>query len=163
MSIADEIRKLDELRQSGALSEEEFARAKEAVLEGKAPDEAVEQVSRRQDVADLDREWEIKKEKYMIRGKYGHRSVPSKGQSVLGGLIVAGFGVFWTVGAFGMSSSFPDDFGVMPKIFPFFGVMFVLFGVGMCVHSYNKAVEYEKAYDEYRRRRAEMLGEDRLA
>ncbi len=35
MSIADEIAKLQELRQSGALSEEEFAKAKAAVLEGR--------------------------------------------------------------------------------------------------------------------------------
>jgi len=34
MSMADEIRKLAELRESGALSEEEFAEAKAAVLAG---------------------------------------------------------------------------------------------------------------------------------
>jgi uncharacterized protein len=36
MALADEIRKLDELRQSGALSEEEYARAKARVIEGGA-------------------------------------------------------------------------------------------------------------------------------
>jgi len=36
MALADEIRKLDELRQSGALSEEEYARAKARVIDGEA-------------------------------------------------------------------------------------------------------------------------------
>lgn len=36
MALADEIRKLDELRQSGALSEEEYARAKARVIDGGA-------------------------------------------------------------------------------------------------------------------------------
>ena len=36
MSIADEIQKLDQLRQSGAISEEEFQEAKAKVLSGKA-------------------------------------------------------------------------------------------------------------------------------
>jgi uncharacterized protein len=36
MALADEIRKLDELRQSGALSEDEYARAKARVIDGGA-------------------------------------------------------------------------------------------------------------------------------
>src|SRR5262245_37691399 len=37
MSLADELMKLEELRRQGVLSEEEFARAKEAVLSGQPP------------------------------------------------------------------------------------------------------------------------------
>ena len=36
MNVADELKKLQDLRQSGALSEAEFARAKEAILSGAA-------------------------------------------------------------------------------------------------------------------------------
>ncbi len=45
MSIADELRKLDELRRSGAISEEEYARAKAAVIDGTSPNSASEPAS----------------------------------------------------------------------------------------------------------------------
>jgi hypothetical protein len=37
MSLTDELRKLQELHQSGALTDEEFAKAKEALLNAPAP------------------------------------------------------------------------------------------------------------------------------
>lgn len=37
MSVSDEIRRLHELHQAGALTDEEFARAKERILNGAAP------------------------------------------------------------------------------------------------------------------------------
>ena len=159
MSIADEIRKLDKLYQSGALTEEEFARAKQAVLDGRSGDEEARELSRRQDVADLGREWEIQKEQYMVSGRYGFRYVPKKGHSLVAGVVMPAFGIIWTVMAFNMSRGFGGGFG---SIFPAFGVLFALFGVGMGIYLYNKASEYEKAYENYRRRRADLLGEDRL-
>ena len=41
----------------------------------------------------------------MMRGRYGSRYVPSRGMSLLGGIVIAVFGVIWTVMAGGMGGS----------------------------------------------------------
>ncbi|BAL96112.1 PspC domain-containing protein [Rubrivivax gelatinosus] len=46
MSLADELSRLDELRQRGVLSDEEFARAKARLLDGPAAAPAVDAVNR---------------------------------------------------------------------------------------------------------------------
>ncbi|MBK1616124.1 hypothetical protein CKO44_21955 [Rubrivivax gelatinosus] len=46
MSLADELARLDELRQRGVLSEDEFARAKARLLDGGAPAPTFDAVNR---------------------------------------------------------------------------------------------------------------------
>ena len=174
MSIADDLVKLEELRRGGALTEEEFARAKEAVLAGDArPDVLIDgdqagaalaghlsEVREQNELARIDREWEMERERYMVHGRYGRRDIPTPVGSIVMALVVGGFGVFWTVMAFSMSSGFPDE-GPMPLFktcFPLFGVLFTVGGVVQAVRAYNKANQYRQAEAAYRARRARAAG-----
>ena len=104
-------------------------------------------------VARLDREWQLARERYMIAGQYGNRYIPSRGVSVLMGVVVTGFGIFWIAMAMSITSNMPGIGGA----FPCFGVIFILFGVGMSIYSFSKATQYEEEYQRYQQRRAELL------
>jgi hypothetical protein len=169
MSIADEIRKLQELRRTGALTEDEFTKAKAAVLAGSAADgaafggasEAGHEVAeqqlaelRLQNAVDrLDREWQLQREQYMIANNYGVRQIPSQGVSIIGGAAVVGFGIFWTIMAANMGGGFGGAF----DIFPLFGVIFIVAGIGISIYSFTKASQYQRANAEYQRRRRQLL------
>lgn len=179
MSLADDLTKLDDLRRSGALTEEEFARAKEALLNAPAPaappsaeplaehlSAQLEEVQFQNELAQLDREWEREREKYMVVGKYGQRYMPTTGGSAIGGFVIVGFGVVWTliasVMAFGANQAFSDHegrlnaFSIIPCAFPVFGLLFITFGIVLSVQSHKKAGEYRQAEQVYRRKREEI-------
>jgi hypothetical protein len=162
MDLAEELRKLEELHRSGALTDEEFARAKAALLNGPpgadnaALREEVAQLRRENAVARLDHDWERQRERYLVTGRYGRRYLPTPGISILTGAAVVGFGVLWTVLAYNMGMAVGGGFGC----FPFFGVLFVVFGLLVSISSYSKAVRYRRAYDAYLRRRDELLAGD---
>src|SRR5262245_2883954 len=111
LNISDEFRKLQHLHHSGALTDEEFTAGKAAVLAQSAREDPtdnepavqshLEQIRLQNEVARLDREWDLERERYMVAGRYGNRYVPSQGMSVLGGVVVVGFGIVWT----GMAAS----------------------------------------------------------
>ena len=168
MSLTDELEKLQKLHQSGALSSHEFAAAKAKLIaaEGQSPmptpnvERQLHAITHQNEVAELDREWEIARESYMVTGKYGHRYIPSQAGSAFGGVLVALFGTLWTVFAFGvtrMGASMPNTVDGMIGLFPLFGVVFVVAGVGMSIYSFMKASDYANAERQYRRRRAELL------
>jgi DNA-directed RNA polymerase subunit RPC12/RpoP len=101
----------------------------------------------RQELEDLDRQWEREREGYMIADKHGRRHVPTVAGSVFGGVAAAVFGVVWTAMAANMGGG-----GLAV-----FGVVFIVLGVGIGLHSYSKAQDYLVAERRYRRRRAEAL------
>src|SRR6478736_6636819 len=156
MSMADELRKLQDLRDAGTLTDEEFAAAKASVLAGGPADRAAEsgmeshlqEIKHQNDVAQLDRGRAIERDRYMVAGRYGYRYLPTKGMSLLGGIVIVGFGIFWTMIAAGMGA---------PIFFPFFGVLFILMGIGVSVNAFMKATQYEHARQNYQRRRAALL------
>ena len=154
MSLSDEIRKLQELRDSGVLTEEEFARAKATVLSSPSPqaDAAVQghlqQIRLQNELERVDREWEMEREQYLITGKYGARHVPSEGASLVAAVLIGGFGLFWTIMAASMGA---------PVFFPIFGIVFILLGVGASLHGFGKAGKYREALHRYEQRRAELL------
>ena len=63
----------------------------------------------------LDREWNLQRNEFMVHGKHGSR-IPSSAGSLVGGLVAAGFGIFWLVFASSMGAPFP---------FILFGLIFV--------------------------------------
>ena len=158
MGIGDQLQKLDDLRRRGALSEEEFLIAKQKLLAEPAEgveDDRFAELKAQNDVLQLDRAWELERENYMMTGRYGHRYIPGKSSSVLGGIFLAGFGVLWTIVTFSMASGGAP--GLIGLVFPMFGVVFVLFGVVMSLTSFSKATQYEQAFENYQRRRQELL------
>src|SRR5438552_12934083 len=137
MSLADDLNKLNELHFSGALSDAEFEKAKAALIQGSpaAEPHIAEQladVQSQNELARIDREWEMERQGYLIRNRYGVRTVPTAGMGI-GIAIVAGvFGTLWTIMAIAITGAAPDfgPLSVAKIIFPLFGVLFLLVGLG---------------------------------
>jgi hypothetical protein len=162
MKIADEIQKLQELHASGALTDVEFSQAKARVLNGQSSaftsstvpmnDEKLRHIQLQHEIAALDREWQIEREKYFVTGRYGSRFIPTEVSSLVGALVIGGFGIFWTISAASAGA---------PPFFSVFGVVFVVLGVGSCLNSYRKAGEYQKAEQRYDQRRSKLTSQMR--
>ena len=161
MSLANEIQKLQDLHSRGVLTNEEFARAKATVLattptvggaDPAALDSHLQQIQHQNELERLDREWKLEREKYMITGRYGTH-IPNEGGSLIGALLIGGFGTAWTLAAMSMGA---------PALFPIFGIVFVVLGVGQCINGLFKAHEYHDAQLRYQQRRAKLLEKGRL-
>jgi hypothetical protein len=176
MSLADELKKLEDLRWKGTLTDEEFTRAKAALLAGleKSPEPATNaevsenlaaqlaEVRYQNELARIDREWEIEKEQYMVSDKHGRRHIPTQGEGLMGAIIIGAFGTFWTIMAFGITSGAPDEgpFAIVKIFFPLFGIAFTILGIYHGIHAYNKAEAHNQAFAAYQRRRAAVKPED---
>ena len=108
------------------------------------------------DLARLDRDWIMARQQFMIMNRYGRRYVPTPAGSLMVASTVVGFGAVWTVTAFNMG----DPLAGRLDPFPFLGIVVMVLGSVVGTLSYLKARRYQKAYDEYRRRRQELLAED---
>jgi hypothetical protein len=81
MSISEEINKLQQLHNSGAMTAQEFAAAKAAVLAaantpGTAND--LERMKIENELARLDRDWDFDRDKYMMSRNRGRRYIPTR-------------------------------------------------------------------------------------
>jgi preprotein translocase subunit SecF len=94
----------------------------------------------------LDREWMLQRESFMISSKNGGKHLPTGG-SAIGGIFAAAFGVVWIVFASSMGA---------PAIFPLFGVFFIIFAVFGAVNTTNKATSYRNAHQRYQAHRREL-------
>lgn len=92
-------------------------------------------------------------------------------------VIGGGFGLFWTIMAFNMTSRRRQFFEAMPfpggpgsaltvdhspgieSIFPIFGIIAIIASVGMGIAMMMKAGTYEREQEAYRRNRARLTGE----
>ena len=186
MSIADEIRKLDELRRAGSLTDDEFSQAKATLL--RTPSEVASlglsdqvadhlaAVSCQNELAQVDREWEIEREQYLVFDRFGRALVPQVGGSRMFdfasrgsfgmGLAATIFGVGWTTAAIVFTHDAP--FAPIRYVLPGFGVLFTFFGLTSALrfssmvkslgHEYErKARRYQVAFEEYQGRRQAAL------
>lgn len=173
MGLADDLWKLQEMHQRGELTDDEYAQAKAAVLGRSSSENApmeeltrqMDEVARRQEVADIDRAWDREREQYMASGTSGgthdahgnyvggtpYRYIPTRGGSVGVGIFATIAGFVWMIFAAGIGAG----------AFALFGLVFIAFGICIAVFNYNKAVRHEDAHARYRqRRRKALLGED---
>lgn len=98
----------------------------------------------------LDREWESDRSQYLVTNKRGQVSEPSPVGAVVAGLVMAGFGIFWTITAASMGA---------PGIFPLFGVVFIGFAIFMMISTIGKADGLRGARDDYQLKRGRILAE----
>lgn len=164
MELADELLKLSQLHRQGALSDSEYEQAKAAVLgrhsaKATQPDDIqnqLEEITRQQEAARIDREWEREREGYLMTGRagggkygggYSYQYVPTVGGAIWTGLVAVFGGVLWMGFVF---SSGGGAFGL-------FGLVFLVFGLGFAFYQYTQAVAYEQAEADYKRRRARAL------
>lgn len=103
--------------------------------------ERLESMERSSRIADLDRQWERDKERYMIRGKYGRLHEPTEVGAYLC-FFVAAIGVVWTV----VSAS-------MFYRTPLFGFVFAAVAVAAGIYSLQKTKEFRRARRSWRRQR----------
>jgi len=166
MSLADELTKLNELRFSGALSDAEFEKAKAALLGGSPAanidNDQLAAVLRENELARIDREWELERQRYLIRNGYGFRQVPTAGVGIAAAVVGGVFGTLWTIVAIAITSRAPNfgPFSVVKVIFPLFGVFFTVFGITMGVYIYRRANLYDERFREYQARRASVRSDD---
>jgi hypothetical protein len=109
----------------------------------------------RRDLARLEREWLMERQQYMVMNRYGRRYVPTPAGSLMVAVTVVGFGLVWTVTAFSMA-----DLAGRGDPFRYLGILVIVLGIVVGGISYRRARRYQKAYDEYRRRRQALLIED---
>jgi hypothetical protein len=105
------------------------------------------------ELARLDRDWERERDRYLVTGRSGARYVPTVAASVVTGVIAVSFGVLWIATAASLMNGL--------RAFPLLGLFFVALGLGVSVSSFRKAVRYRRAYEAYRRRRAELVARGR--
>lgn len=168
VSLADELKKLEGLRWNGTLTDAEFERAKAALFSQLPNNEqpTADDVSKleselaelraEKELERIDREWEAERQQFMVSDKNGHKSVPTVGGSVGGGIVLAVFGVFWTALTLSMGSNAPNfgAFSIVKVAFPLIGVAMIIGAVAMGIVGAQKAAEYEKALAAYQARRA---------
>jgi transcription elongation factor Elf1 len=96
----------------------------------------------------LDREWMMQRDGFMVRGKDGSTSEPGGVGGLVASLFAAGFGVVWTIFAASMGAPWP---------FPLFGVIFICFALFGGISTMAKGSRYQSARDEYEERRRILL------
>ena len=171
MGLVDELQKLDDLRRRGTLTDAEFEQAKAVLLAGgqgpadqpldRRLADQLDDIRHQNELAQIDRNWEIERQQYLVASRYGHRQVPTSGMG-LGSAIVGGvFGAIWTVGAVSITISAPDfgPFAVAKFAFPLFGIVFTLTAIGWGVRCYLRAQQYEAAFRAYQVRRGQASPE----
>ena len=100
------------------------------------------------DLERLDREWENRRESFMVTGKHGHRSLPSEAGSVIGGVIAIVAGIVWMSFAGGMNAPFP---------FPLFGLLFIGFAIFSIINGTSKAAGYRSAKNAFTSQRNALI------
>ncbi|MFK8114194.1 MAG: hypothetical protein AB8B91_18475 [Rubripirellula sp.] len=120
----------------------------------------VAQIKTGTSIESLDRSWEIERAEYMVQGKHGRVSKPTKGTAVLVGVVMGGFGLFWTVMTLGITGA-GSRMGApgFIKLFPLFGVLFIGVAIFQAVNIFGKAEAYERAQARYQEKRRELMRE----
>jgi len=119
-----------------------------------------EALRRQAELERIDREWQLNKERFYVRGRDGEMSIPSKAGSLIAGIVIVGFGIVWTVMATGIAGAGfamgGRGFGAIAGLFPCFGLLFIGMGIAIAVRNYSKASDFESLQNQYHhdRRRA---------
>lgn len=187
MNIADELRKLQELHQSGALTDAEFAAAKRAVLsragadEGTPPSEDItshwnpnpqprydprRDEPRRED-PEISRELaHLRRETELMR--LDQEWASERESYYMSGRYGSRYKPSYATGAFTITAAlvFGGIWTVFAGglawngsfgVFPVFGLFFILFGIGVGGYQIYRASQYQQAEESYRRRRQWIL------
>jgi membrane protein required for beta-lactamase induction len=151
MSVADELDRLHRLHQDGVLTDEELDRGRAAVLiDPLAPltAEQSDEIRRQKAAAQLDREWEAERERYMVTGRFGYRYIPGRTSSTVLGVLNVAFGVVWVV----VSARYE-----LPGYFLVIGIVVAVVGGGGSAHLAVKGARYLEARRRYQQRRAALV------
>ncbi len=160
MSITDEFARLQELHESGALTESEFTAAKAKVLtEGGGPaaqnaglQRDVRRLGVQNQILQLDQDWEKERREYMAYGKHGDSFIPTFGSSIIQAAMLFIVGLVFCMLMLNPNHPHPEK----DAIFPILGIPLMITGVWVGVNGCTKASRYEQAEARYQQRRAEL-------
>ena len=111
----------------------------------------VQAIKRQNELEQLDREWQMRREQYLTRDRNGNTVQPGAGGGIvilLGSLLVGAFGIFWTVSLLNAGG---------PPMMALFGVVFTIAAVGGGIFAMVKTQGYREAEQAYQRERARLL------
>jgi len=158
MSITDEFSKLQDLNESGALTDAEFAEAKAKVLvdgtesvpeasDSGALHREVEQLKIQNEMIRLDQDWEKQRDNLMLVGKGGGRTIPSRERSGMATIIISIMGLL----TLGLSAAVPHA-----GLLSFCGIGLIIMGIMAGISGASRADKYQKASDQYEQCRSEL-------
>ena len=98
----------------------------------------------------LDREWMIQREGFMVHDQNGNASLPSAAGAIAGSVIAGVFGIFWIC----FTAATPA-----PGFVSLFGVVFIVVAIGGGISAFNKVGKYGVAERKYQQHRRELLDE----
>lgn len=161
MSVTNELHKLEELRVSGTLTEEEFARDMLALLAGGTPLSVAAEAHYQSELARIDREWEQEKERYLIPTWGGNRCVPTRWRDMFGlAIFFVALGVIWMSVWAILPAIFNPPGGSMLNLFLVCGIIKFGTGIYLASRNHSKAEAHNLAHAAYQQRRAAVKPED---
>ncbi|MEN9020138.1 MAG: hypothetical protein ABF370_06475, partial [Verrucomicrobiales bacterium] len=98
-------------------------------------------------VEQLDLEWMLQRESFMITSKNGGEHLPTTGSHMVGGIFPAVFGVIWIGFAASMGA---------PGVFPLFGIVFIAFALFSTVSLPGKVKGYQNAHTRHQTYRRQL-------
>lgn len=93
-------------------------------------EDKVDQLHRQQQIASLDREWELAQQGFLVKGKDGHTSIPSAGGAIFSCLAGIGFCILATTIGLNASEGMSGPGPGPQVIFPAFGALAAVVGIG---------------------------------
>lgn len=175
MGIADELQRLEQFRQAGTLTEAEFTQAKARTLSARDADvvqgPALAKLLEQQltesrfhnDLARLDREWELERRKYLVRGNYGSWFIPTFSTVLVILLIAIAFCAFWWTTVFVITTAATQlgfrepSFWMIAGTLQVVGIVIASFIIFRALFCLLIAVNYNRAWRKYQRRRHEVV------
>lgn len=129
--------------------------------------ETTEQLRIEQEISRLDREWQLGRERFMVRGKDGQLSVPGKTGVMFGGAIAVVFGIFWMLFAGGIATLIGSGIhaagggplSLLPGLFPCFGLLFIGVAIFGTISAFRKADDFARHQQQYHAERSRLLAE----
>src|SRR5262249_41652061 len=115
MNIADAFEKLEVMHESGGLTDAELAAVRRSILaiDEDAIEAEIEELKRhKRELEQLDHDWQVGGERYMVTEKFGDRSIPSRWGSVVNAVVILVFGVVWIAVSLGRTPVFFTWLGV---------------------------------------------------
>jgi len=110
----------------------------------------VADIKRQNAIEQLDRQWAIQRQSFLVRNKDGSTDVPTVAGGIVGAVIAVVAGIAWII--------FTASAGA-PGFVPLFGLVFIGGGVFSAISTLGKASGYSSAESQYQVQRAQLLRE----
>lgn len=161
--MSDELQKLEALLQSGTLTPEEFQLAKQRVLEESPVTEGmgeIEEMKAQLALIQLEREWELERQKYLVSTRYGVKRMPTLYVGIVAVLVMLCPGLVIVFVEFFTRYGIQSNRDPSLKFFLLAYVVILIGVIWSAIREIIKFDRYQKAHPHYMRRRSELLGQN---